>query len=70
MYPTRAQALALLAEAEPHNPGSWPDAAFTTLWKKIRSIQRHFTDRTKGDAASHGIPFSFCFNGPTCRRGR
>ena len=23
MYPTREQALALLAEAEPHNPGPW-----------------------------------------------
>lgn len=25
MYPTREQALALLAEAEPHNPGPWGD---------------------------------------------
>lgn len=29
MYPTRAQALALLAEAEPHNPGPWGDHSRT-----------------------------------------
>ena len=25
MYPTREEAIALLAEAEPHNPGPWSD---------------------------------------------
>ena len=29
MYPTREQALALLAEAEPHNPGPWGDHSRT-----------------------------------------
>ena len=29
MYPTREQALALLAEAEPRNPGPWGDHSRT-----------------------------------------
>ena len=30
MYPTREEAIALLAEAEPHNPGPWGDHSRTT----------------------------------------
>lgn len=29
MYPTREEAIALLAEAEPHNPGPWGDHSRT-----------------------------------------